>query len=69
MLHELGYESLEKFVSAVLPDTIKLTDQFGSKLPAPISEVDAITELRKLASENSVAHSLEWGTTEQLRHP
>ena len=58
MLHELGYESLEKFVSAVLPDTIKLTDQFGSKLPAPISEVDAITELRKLASENSVAQSL-----------
>ncbi|MEY3169475.1 MAG: hypothetical protein RL421_718, partial [Actinomycetota bacterium] len=57
MLHELGYESLEKFVSAVLPDTIKLTDQFGSKLPAPISEVDAITELRKLASENSVAQS------------
>ena len=44
MLHELGYESLEKFVSAVLPDTIKLTEQFGSKLPAPISEVDAITE-------------------------
>jgi len=58
MLHELGYESLEKFVSAVLPDTIKLTDQFGSKLPAPISEVDAITELRKLASENLVAQSL-----------
>ena len=58
MLHELGYESLEKFVSAVLPDTIKLTDQFGSKRPAPISEVDAITELRKLASENSVAQSL-----------
>ncbi len=58
MLHELGYESLEKFVSAVLPDTIKLTEQFGSKLPAPISEVDAITELRKLASENSVAQSL-----------
>jgi glycine dehydrogenase len=58
MLHELGYESLEKFVSAVLPDTIKLTEQFGSKLPAPISEVDAIIELRKLASENSVAQSL-----------
>jgi glycine dehydrogenase len=58
MLHELGYETLENFVSAVLPDTIKLTEQFGSKLPAPISEVDAIAELRKLASENVVAQSL-----------
>ena len=47
MLHELGYKSLEDFVSAVLPETITLREKFGSKLPQPISEVDAITKLLK----------------------
>jgi len=58
MLHELGYKSLEDFVSAVLPETITLREKFGSKLPQPISEVDVINELREIANENSPSHSL-----------
>ena len=58
MLHELGYANLESFISAVLPNSIALTERFGSKLPRPISEVGAIEELRKIARENSSERSL-----------
>ena len=58
MLHELGYASLDSFISAVLPKSIALTEGFGSRLPLPISEVGAIEELRKIASENSKERSL-----------
>ena len=58
MLHELGYNSLEDFVAAVLPESITIKERFGAKLPAPISEVDVIAELRALAQENVQAESL-----------
>ena len=58
MLHELGYNSLEDFVAAVLPESITIKERFGTKLPAPISEVDVIAELRALAQENVQAESL-----------
>ncbi len=58
MLHELGYNSLENFVAAVLPESITIKERFGTKLPAPITEVDVITELRALAQENVQAESL-----------
>lgn len=58
MLHELGYSDLNSFVNAVLPDSIKLKERFGSLLPDPISEVAVIKELRKIAGENIVNHSM-----------
>ena len=58
MLLELGYSDLESFTQAVLPDSIKLTSKFGPLLPKPISEVEVIAELRRLASENRKMESL-----------
>ena len=52
MLHELGYAKLEDFIADVLPDSIKLNEVFGSDLPNPLSEADAIAELKEIASEN-----------------
>jgi len=58
MLHELGYDNLDKFIADVLPDSIKLNDVFGAKLPNPISEVETISQLRALAKENAQVDSL-----------
>ena len=58
MLHELGYDNLDKFISDVLPDSIKLLEKFGQQLPPAASEVETISELRKLAAENQVYDSL-----------
>jgi glycine dehydrogenase len=58
MLLELGYRDLESFTQSVLPDSIKLTAKFGPLLPKPISEVEVIAELRKLALENRKMESL-----------
>lgn len=58
MLHELGYSNLDKFISDVLPDSIKLNEIFGATLPQPISEPDAINELRSLAEKNRIFTSL-----------
>ena len=58
MLLELGYSDIESFTQAVLPDSIKLTSKFGPLLPKPISEVEVIAELRRLASENRKMESL-----------
>lgn len=52
MLHELGYSNLEKFISDVLPDSIKLSEVFGSSLPKPASEPETIKELKELAARN-----------------
>ncbi len=58
MLEFLGYNSLDSFIADVLPDSIKLHEEFGRALPGGISEVETIAELRKLASENQIADSL-----------
>ena len=58
MLHELGYDSLEKFIADVLPDSIKLADRFGENLPAPISEVETLQELKEFAKQNAPLDSL-----------
>ena len=58
MLHELGYSDLEKFISDVLPESIKLNEIFGETLPSPISEPDTIAELRSLAEKNKAFTSL-----------
>ena len=58
MLHELGYGSLDEFIAAVLPSSITLTEKFGEDLPLPISETEAIAQLREIASQNSPLRSL-----------
>ncbi|MFM7491073.1 MAG: aminomethyl-transferring glycine dehydrogenase [Actinomycetota bacterium] len=58
MLHELGYATLDEFVNAVLPETIKIKERFGALLPNPISEVEVIKELKKISNENVINHSL-----------
>ncbi|MEY4163897.1 MAG: hypothetical protein RLZZ79_849, partial [Actinomycetota bacterium] len=52
MLHELGYSDIDAFISDVLPDSIKLGEVFGKALPAPISEPETISALRRMAEEN-----------------
>ena len=58
MLDALDYSRMSDFIGDVLPDSIKLTEKFGSALPTPISEVEVIKELKSRASENIVNHSL-----------
>ena len=56
MLDFLGYKSLADLLDAALPDSIKFVGD--STLPAAISEADAISELRKIASKNRITTSL-----------
>ena len=58
MLDALDYARMSDFIGDVLPDSIKLTEKFGSALPTPISEVEVIKELKLRASENIINHSL-----------
>ncbi len=54
MLEQLGYESLEKFISAVVPSAIAIREPLEKHLPGPVSEVEAIKLLRKMAAKNKV---------------
>ena len=58
MLKELQEDDLTNFISKVVPANISLSEKISESLPAAISEVEAITELRSLASENKVFKSL-----------
>jgi len=58
MLKELAEDSLLGFISKVVPANISLTEKISGTLPAAVSEVEAIAELRELASENKVIKSL-----------
>ena len=58
MLKELGENNLAGFISKVVPANISLTEKIAESLPAAVSEVEAISELRALASENKVVKSL-----------
>src|SRR6266567_9058024 len=55
MLAELGYDSLDALIDAVVPDDIRLKKPFN--LPAAKSEYDALTTLRALAAKNQVFRS------------
>ncbi|MEY4206256.1 MAG: hypothetical protein RL255_93 [Actinomycetota bacterium] len=52
MLHELGYANLSEFINDVLPESIKLEELFGEDLPTPLTESEAIAELREIAAQN-----------------
>jgi glycine dehydrogenase len=55
MLAELGYDSLDALIDAVVPDDIRLKKPLN--LPAAKSEYDALTTLRALAAKNQIFRS------------
>jgi glycine dehydrogenase len=55
MLRELGYDSLDALIDAVVPEDIRLRKPFN--LPAAKSEHDALATLRALAAKNQVFRS------------
>jgi glycine dehydrogenase len=58
MLGELGFDSLEKFISKVVPSSIAMGRRLGDILPSPATESEVIEELRSLAAKNQVFTSL-----------
>ncbi len=58
MLAQLGFDSLESFISAVVPSAIAMKEPLEEHLPNPVTEVEAIKLLRQMASENKVFTSL-----------
>jgi len=55
MLARLGHQNLDQLIDAAVPKKIRLPKSL--KLPAARSEHDALTELKKYASENKVFRS------------
>ena len=58
MLGELGFDSLEKFISQVLPSSIVMGQRLSDILPSPATETEVIEELRLFATKNHVFTSL-----------
>ena len=58
MLMELGYSSLQDFISDVVPQNILIKEKLESALPEPLSEFETIAALRDIASRNKVFTSL-----------
>ena len=58
MLKALGYKDLESFIGEVVPANIAIKGVIESAIDAGVSEVEAIAELKVLASKNKVLTSL-----------
>jgi len=58
MLKALGYSDLESFISEVVPSNIAIKGVIESAIGPGVSEVEAIAELKLLASKNKVLTSL-----------
>ena len=58
MLQTLGYQTLEEFVSKVVPESIAMKSKLADALPKALSETEAIAALRERASKNKVFRSL-----------
>ncbi|CAB4580960.1 unannotated protein [freshwater metagenome] len=58
MLKALGYKDLESFISEVVPSNIAIKGVIESAIDTGVSEVEAIAELKVLASKNKVLTSL-----------
>src|SRR6516164_5887478 len=58
MLAEVGYPSLAALTAAALPPALASTGAYGLRLPAPLSEAEALAALRRLAAENAVLTSM-----------
>jgi glycine dehydrogenase len=58
MLLDLGFSNMEKFIECVVPKNILIKGEIEKNLPVGISENEAISEIRDLASQNQVFKSL-----------
>ena len=61
MLDALGYDSLTDLVHAAIPENIQIEhfrDVTDSLLPEPVTEAEALAELRELAGRNTVRRSM-----------
>jgi glycine dehydrogenase len=58
MLAALGYKDLPSFIADVVPSNIAINGVIEGALDSGKSEVDVISELRSIASENKVYRSL-----------
>ena len=58
MLAHLGYSNLESFIADVVPANIAIESHLKNSLDFAKSEVEVISELRAIASENKVFRSL-----------
>ena len=58
MLDALGFESMDSFISQVVPSAIAMTKSLHSQLPPALTEVETIARLREMASKNSIFTSL-----------
>ena len=58
MLTALGYKDLESFIAAVVPSNIAIKGVIEASIDGGVSEVEAIAELKVLASKNKVLTSL-----------
>jgi glycine dehydrogenase len=61
MLHMLGYQDIEVFISDVIPANIQIAKKLSQVLDSAKSEVAVIAELREIASQNQVFTSLIGG--------
>jgi glycine dehydrogenase len=58
MLLDLGYSTLSDFIAAVVPKNILIKGEIENSLPTGISESEAISEIKDLASLNKIFKSL-----------
>lgn len=58
MLADLGYSSLNDFISDVVPRNIVMGERLANLLPPPATETEVIEELRSFADQNSIFTSL-----------
>ena len=54
MLLELGFKDLDSFISSVVPSNIHIKGEIEKALPQASSEIDALAEIKKIASQNMV---------------
>ncbi len=58
MLEQLGFKTLDDFISQVVPSAIAMKDPLEKHLPPAVTEVEAISLLREMASQNQIFTSL-----------
>lgn len=56
MLEAIGYKSIQQLMDAAIPAVIRFKGE--GTLPEPVSEADALAELRQLANRNRITHSM-----------
>ena len=54
MLLELGYKDLDSFIKAVVPTNIHIKGEIEKSVPIGVSESQALSEIKKLASKNII---------------